>query len=81
MQLKQTWDKTSLQFYPRINNGGVAGIIFRACHVFLILDLMLQASVKRKCVTGRTTLVGKLVTGHTTAGKLLREGQPNVSKF
>jgi len=67
MQLKETWDMTSLQFYPRIKNGGVARIIFGAFHVFLMLDVVLQPSVKRKCVTGRTPLVGKLVTG-TAAG-------------
>jgi len=59
---------TSLQFYPRIKNGCVAGILFGAFHVFFILYVMLQPSVKRKGVTGRTTLVGKLVTGQTAVG-------------
>jgi hypothetical protein len=68
MQLKQTWDMTSLQLYLRIKNGDVARIMFGAFHAFLMLDVVLQPSVKRKCVTGRRTLVGKLVTGHTAAG-------------
>jgi len=59
-------DMTSLQFYPKIN-GCMAGIIFGTFHLFFMLYVMLQPSVKRKGVTGRTTLVGKLVTGQTSA--------------
>ena len=36
--------------------------------VFFMLDVVLQPSVKRKCVTGCTTLVGRRVTGQTAAG-------------
>jgi len=61
-------DMTSLQFYPRIKNGCMAGIIFRAFHVFFSLYVMLQPSVKREGVTGRTTLVGKLVARQTAPG-------------
>jgi len=46
----------------------VVRIIFGAFHVFFVLDVELQPSVKRKCVTVSTTLVGKLVTGQTAVG-------------
>ena len=43
--------------------------MFGTFHVFLVLKVMLQPSLKIMCVTGRTTLVGKLVTGQTAPGR------------
>jgi hypothetical protein len=42
---------TSLSFHIRIKNGGMARIIFGAFHIFFILYVMLQPSVKIDGVT------------------------------
>jgi len=44
----------------------MARIIFGTFHIFFILDVMLQLSVKRHGVTDRTAFVGKLMTWQTT---------------
>ena len=67
MQLKQTWDKTPLQFYPRIKNRGMARINFGAFHIFFV-GCGASTIRKGKVRYGLQTVVGKLVTGQTAAG-------------
>jgi hypothetical protein len=82
MQLKQTWDMTSLQFYPRIKNGGVARIwgISRISYVGCGASTIRKEKVRYGPHNSfRETWQGRLQP--VVILKLLRGGQQNVSKF